>query len=515
VFDRAKEGKGFFSVVSADSVASMRVATILEKHDPRRVSVLVDAIRRETETQWSQRFGNRGFWTTGDNHRLAKTVLAVGQEAAFPLMTLWSGRVREAAVRAITEIPGSFCFALLVHRMNDWVAEVRQAAEKKLAATLGSIAAETVVGCIELLWDFERFRRSSPSARAIVENLLCDPVVLGMLRTEVRASTSDRAHRVLHQLLRTPVLDGDLSAVATTCRHPNVRAVAMRVLLEQSYRWRDTSGPHSRAITIATDRDALARQALEDRAPKVQLAGLEFAVANGGSWQDLESILLAFAAHSTNSLAELAQWKLKAIGVDWVNEVRGKLFNSDGPNHRVARVLGISGDESDGNRLWSIATELSDARAMPFLGAAARLKNASAAGRLRDIVNRSSRLDLARRASRTLLEAKISLPSEDLKAWADRGDEFIARGLGRHFAGLTVMEQLLVLCRLEKARANFDLNNWFASPSKKRNRGLFRPSEADMREFMALSGHCPHVHERAQRLIGVGYDSGVPNTRRV
>jgi hypothetical protein len=503
VFERARKGRGILSLVLPARNDRAYVSSIIETHDPRRVSALVDRIRFETETAWHKCFAPRSVWTPHESIGLVRTVLSIDAGAAYPLMTTWSGHVREAAIRRVASVSGPFSLAMLVHRLNDWVEQVRKAAEAKLAALEGSIAPATIVGCVEMLLEFERVGRAGPTAQQLVANLMRSAPVTAMLRDEVLTGKTDRAFRIFQRQLRTPALDGTLMTLATVSPHPRIRACATRVILKRSYHWRGTAGQQERAVVVEADRELLARAALADRATGVRLAGLEYVVSNGRNWLDRESILLDHAAHPRNALAELAQYGLGAAGIDWVDCLRNRLVEGGKPSRHVARIIGKQGDAMDGARLWGIASALLDDRAIPFLSASAQLKNDAARERLSSITLRAADLRLARRAARALDEVGAYLTAEDLKPAADRGDEFFARGLDRHFKRLGVMKQISILARLERAGAKFDLDFWFSLPRRKINRGALIITDEDKKELELLLTAAPEIRERARRHLAI------------
>jgi hypothetical protein len=499
VFERAQKSRGILSLVLPQRNEGV-LSSVLESHDPRRVSALVDRIRTETEAAWDKCFSPRRLW---ESQGLVKTVLSIDRDAAYPLMTVCSGHVREVAVRRVTSVPGPFSLAMLVYRLNDWVEQVRKAAEARLAALERKVAPETIVDCVEILLDFERFERAEPTAQQRVARLLGKPPVVALLRTVVLGGETDRAFRVFLRQMQTPILDDILVTLAAENPHPRIRSTATKALLAQSHHWHDATGQRSRHIDVKADRELLARQALADAAPGVRMAGLEYAVSNGREWLDYEVILLDHAASPRSALAALAQYGLAQAGIDWIEHLRARLVEDDTPSRLIARTLGKHGNAADGARLHGIAAALLDDQAIPFLSAAAQLKNDAAAARLSSIAVHDPNLLRARRAARALAEVAVYLPAEVVTPIADRGNEFFARGLGRHFKSLGVMKQLIVLARLERARTEFDLDLWFAVSRRKINRGAFTITDGDKKELEQLLPAAPKIRERAKRFLAI------------
>jgi hypothetical protein len=127
-----------------------RIGEILEAHDPRRVSSLNDSIRTVTEERISSSW-RKELYNAARSALRVKGIVAVAADAAFALMTVGSGHAREAAVRAVTEVPGAFCLALMIYRLNDWVLEVRAATEEKLLSLSDELPDQTIADCYEAI----------------------------------------------------------------------------------------------------------------------------------------------------------------------------------------------------------------------------------------------------------------------------------------------------------------------------------------------------------------------------
>ncbi len=502
-FERTKSGKSFLSIVEKSEEPANSLSDILEEHDVRWTSVLVESIRAATEIQLYQQFTDRRLRSSAEHQRLVATILSVDPEAAFGLMTVWSGHVREAATRAIASLPGPFSLALLVHRTNDWVPEVRLAAEQSLSRLRAEINPAVVVGCIEFLWQIGRFRRASDAARSMVAELLDAPAVLALLKDECLRESTDRAFRLFRWQLRTESLDGSLLAIARTHRQARFRATATRVLLQQFYSWRNGNVIQQRLIANVVDREALSRSALDDRSAAVQLAGLEYIVSVGPVWPGYGAALMKLVTSESSSVSGLSQWALTRAGIQWLDDLRSRFKTGEDRGLAITRVLGGAGDHHDGESLQDFASALSDADALPYLASAAKLKSAQAVARLEEIALSAPKVALSRRASKALKEAGAWLRCSELKPLADKGDEFFARGLGIHFQRLKVMDQLNLLARLERAQAHFSVDEWFGMPMRKINRGSFAPSESEQRELAFLLQASPSIRERARRLLAL------------
>lgn len=175
------------------------ICDLLETHDPRCVGRISDEIRRVLD----QAFG----WHAIHSASEARQFVTQTRIGALILSTSGRGYVREAAVYRIEFIPGPFALALVAARLNDWVANVRRAAEAKLSAMSVHLEPRVVSGCIEYLWHFDELGRASSEGRQIVASLVEDAGTIACLRDRVLHNSDDRTVRLVQLLLRSPVLD--------------------------------------------------------------------------------------------------------------------------------------------------------------------------------------------------------------------------------------------------------------------------------------------------------------------
>jgi hypothetical protein len=470
------------------------ISELLERHDPRYVAALSDEMRRVADLHF------------GDGDRLSVgAVLGVVPEAAFALMNHWSGYVREASVRAIRDIRGGFALALLVHRLNDWVPQVAKAAERKLREVRPRLEDSVVASDIEHLWAFTRYGRVGAGGRQLINELVNSEGVLVAVCDLVSRSNDARAVRLSRRLLEWPLVDSLLPALARD--HPNggVRAVATQALLSGVHRWM-SNGLHERVILFEGSKRELAMAALADRSPKVQLAAVGWVVDNRKALDDAADLLMRFVTHPAPSVAWLAQFGLSELSVDWLSFVRARLVGPDGPRVHVANTLAARGNEEDGRRICGVAAEAVPRVRLALLGASARLQNAPATSALTEIALSDGSVERARLASGLLKSSGNSISADQLLAVADKGAEFLGRGLGRFVARLDALSQVEIMGRLERAGAKFDLDGWFEQTKRKTTRAAFLPSEAQWTRLRALLVHCPETRARARRLFGRAID---------
>lgn len=360
-------------------------------------------------------------------------------------MTVWSGYTREAAVRAVTEVPGAFCLALLIYRLNDWVPQVRVATEEKLVSLLGDLPDEIIADCYELLFAFARFGRAGSTGRAIVDRLLSRPGVDRIIRESLLSSRHDRALRLFRLGLQNDQFDQELERLATVARHANVRALATRTLLEGQARWKDRGGLARRPVSFSGSKSALARIALQDQSPRVQVAALDYVVNNLDGWADPEEVFVTFATHRSLPLAERALYGLRAIGIDPLAVLRSRLNGPSGPDRTAAILLGRRGNEEDAARLFEAAQQLDGRSRLTFLAAAARLAHTGAIDALKDAALRGDERNLAKAAAKAIRDSGQRIDPNELIRMADRGQEFFDRGLGAFLSRIPVLASLIIL----------------------------------------------------------------------
>lgn len=468
-----------------------RIFDVLDRHSPIDAQAIEPQIRRATETQFPtpRHIGNFDEYV----RNVARLSLDSDPQTAHALMTIWNGHVRELAVRALRDTPSPFRLALLLIRTNDWVTHVRAAACKKLQDFAPRLPDDTIAACAEMIWRFERAERLEAPARALIRDLLERPGVIARLRTNALEGGGQSAITHFRHLLRTPALDADLAHTAQTHHLPAIRALAADAALTRVIQWRIGKERHRREIQTSIDGLALAYIIAADRAAPVRRAAAQYLAAQETLAAKAVDVLLALAQDRNSSVAEIAQARLTNAGVAWIEQVRAALQRAPSPG--LARTLGEVGDSDDGETLWRIAETLNDTDAMPYLAAAARRGNETATTRLRTIALTNPDLSLARRAAKALSLARARFDASDLKQAATHGEEFLERGLVRHLRPHSAATWIIVLARLEAARAPLQAKLWRDRAMRKLNRGAFAPSAAETREIKSALERAPQFEK--------------------
>jgi hypothetical protein len=164
-------------------------------------------------------------------------LLARNPDYAWLLVFHPNGYVREDVLNSIDSPPTSpFFFAALAWRLNDWVAPVRQAAERCAKRVLHraspDVAAKAALYLLDrrLVWG-----RWSDEPR-VLDTVFGREDVIAALARQLQQSTGVRATS-LRNALRYPDIDQHLPRLAATAAQPSVRAVACQCLTSGKASW--------------------------------------------------------------------------------------------------------------------------------------------------------------------------------------------------------------------------------------------------------------------------------------
>ncbi|MBC7767414.1 MAG: hypothetical protein H7124_01365 [Phycisphaerales bacterium] len=469
----------------------------IELHDHRFVALIADQLRRAIDEVLYCDLGWEGLNRAVEAERF---VIDRSQtDELLPLVLSVSGRgyIRESAVRNVRSVTGPFALTLLVQRLNDWVPQVRAAAEAKLATLVPTLRPSVITGCIETLWRFEGVGRASLAGRELVQALVHIANDVVGARDWLLQVRGDRAVGLVHGLLRTGVADEHMARVAQEHGHPRVRAIAAKAILEGVYSWRART-TQRRGLPHRLDRQSLALSLLNDRSVDVQYWALHYLAQHDSDAVALEPILKRYLLHPRIKLSELARWKLNKRGVDWLSWVRRE-FAASPRDLRLAKLLGRVGTAEDGDALWQSALGTAEDRRAVFLMAAAQLQHALALAELETLALADSDLPAARRVTASLLEAKALIPIAGLREATRQGEVFIKRGLLAHVRRHDVLTQLEIFSLLEAAGSVPEPTE-FARLNRKINRGRLEVTPDAIERLRRLSEASPRTASWMRRL---------------
>ncbi len=207
---------------------------------------------------------------------------------AWLLLFHGDGYIRQKALEKLDHPPASeFEFAAIISRLNDWVGNVRSAAvdytQLHFPATAESVVGEASFFLLPYSSLLVRWEEREQQA---FQKAIYRPDVLDYLKNQFLMERLGHVGVVLKRLLEHPGFDHHLEELARSAFGPNVRAVAMNVLLKGQYRrflgykhvWLEeawgvaTSEPDyaTRELDIPIDFEALLGIAYKDKSVKVR-----------------------------------------------------------------------------------------------------------------------------------------------------------------------------------------------------------------------------------------------------
>lgn len=204
-----------------------------------QISRLDEVFRRAQRTAKYQAYASSIRWnlfikrTTPSNRTLNR--LNKNPRMASFLAHSHDGYVREQAVRQI-DLTTPAAKAVLLLRCNDWVAEVREAAHKRLQDSLQGWTQDDLAPLVLFLNDKEeQWQRGGAEAASLIStHPEWNRAVLATLCQE----TDGPLAKLLRRLLRRANFDNALSVLAQMARSTHVRSIAYQTALEGCARWR-------------------------------------------------------------------------------------------------------------------------------------------------------------------------------------------------------------------------------------------------------------------------------------
>jgi hypothetical protein len=294
---------------------SSKLIAILSKQSPKAIF--------EVESIVGQILGrhHRGkfwFWFLG------KAASQIDLADAPLLMFNRSGYVREDALINLQEIPTSpFFVAALTHRMNDWVAPVRLAAEECAKRILPAIPAKIVVGAIPfLLGRIDSWLRWSEIPEIVLSTLTrvdCEKELSSLL-----ARPNDIRTSAVRAALRLGLLDNHILDLVQTAKRPEHRAVILKSLVDREVtwvkyygkKWVDKSYNISRRVPIFGHKpiivtrpiEDLIRLGAEDRSTLVKKIAANGLVKYADSVSELDKLMTLFESNQSLSIKSCMEY---------------------------------------------------------------------------------------------------------------------------------------------------------------------------------------------------------------
>ena len=484
---------------------------VFENLNPARVASISQQM---SAALWSPipRLGEN-WWSKGI--AAFKSSLIELPEMAAVFSVSKNGYVREVAVRKWGRINIPFELALLILRLNDWVKPVRRVAVEKFEELMAlpeeesGLTAETVIGCMDLILNSERFGRMGEAETGILFQLMNRNDMPAKLAAQIINSAVDSAPRYLKLALKRGLLRQELAIMAGQGAHPDVRRIALDWLLFGGYA-RNPAGEIQR-VPLADieglppiNRAEIARTALSDRSAAVRGIALSYIAEFKPDDLYNEEIFRRFVMDKRFPIVERAIFGLRTMDIDYVEELRGNIIGGD-VSIRALEVLGRFGNAADGALIFAQLDCLVKAHKIKGLGAAARLGHAASRQALGALLFETEDVDEARTVSSKLNITDYTPEIEDVIKGIQTGQDLQARGAMRLIRRLRTMELALAISELMTAGIEFDEASFWQLLSKKRNTGYFSPLESELSALRARVEGSDVLRAKFERVLGVRF----------
>jgi hypothetical protein len=254
-------------------------------------------------------------WTAKRKFRRAWSIVPSGpiseiEPAPAPLLMFnRSGFVREAALRAIDQLPDTpFYVAALVWRLNDWVPQVRRAAEDCALRVLPGLSSRAVAGAAPFLLErMPYWGRWAGTPQIVLDTLARHDCVAELA---LRFQTEQIPARALRGALRLALIDDHLSSLSRTAKRPEFRAIALKALIDGEINWithyerewvdksygieRCVPALARRPVSRSESVDALISRGAADRSPAVRRVAASGLVRHASEIANVERLISLF-----------------------------------------------------------------------------------------------------------------------------------------------------------------------------------------------------------------------------
>ena len=472
----------------------------------------VTSISREMSTAlWSSesQTSSDGWWVRSPSGLKSVLNTVDARPESAPVYSVsGNGYVREKAVKNWPRINNSFELSLLLLRLNDWVEQVRSAAIFKLEKLMrlsvdeSGLTQKTVLGCMELILDPNRFGRSREVEFRVLNQLLNINGMPSALAEHITNSDIDSAPRYLKLGLKRGILADALPVMAKVGRHSEVRRIATSTLLNDGYTWNASGKIQHKSIDLEINKIKISDDALDDKSPAVQCVALSYIAEFKPETLYNEDTFRKFVNDKRFSIIECAIFGLKSLGINYVEELRQKVLRDEFSIHSL-EILGRYGSASDGDIIFAKTDKLADRNSVRALGAAARHGNISAINVLEKIAFEAQDNTRARAASAKLHASSYTPSLAKIVASIRLGQNINARGYVRLIRRLPTMKLAVAISELSKAGLELDYSNLWYQLLKKRNTGAFLPSEEEIEQLKMSVGVVSRLKIQFNKTLGL------------
>jgi len=257
-------------------------------------------------------------------------LIASHDTAGFYVLMHYDGYIRERAIRSINcAAPNPFFFCSLVYRLNDWVPEIRIAAEncfnRVLRKTDPAIFSETSIYLLNQIWFWGRAQESL----GVLKNAFSQPTAMSAVAESLKTHSNGPLARVCRNATRFDSIDPHLESIATDAINPSVRAVALEALIDGRATWFDgqerqiledakgikrrVARADTRTLSYVPDRSKVIAHAAMDPAIIVRKQLAQLLVRNRSSLPDQSNIALKLLNDRSPSVREMAENYLRKM----------------------------------------------------------------------------------------------------------------------------------------------------------------------------------------------------------
>jgi hypothetical protein len=242
------------------------------------------------------------------------------------------GRVREAALDRLQVGANSYLICALALRLNDWVGPVRYAAMDCAERTLPTASAATLAGAAWALLPRRASWSRGGDALIVLDTALARPEVIAEIVGQAIAQPTGPGMRLIAQLARHSPLDHFLPEVARDALQPDLRALAVRFMIDGFVSWpegfdhvqsdkafgekRRVRRYSQRPLTVAVDVAAVIAAAARDRSPIVRAAAADGLVRKRNVLSDAKVLARLLAADAHAGVRQRAEFVLAELGED-------------------------------------------------------------------------------------------------------------------------------------------------------------------------------------------------------
>lgn len=245
-----------------------------------------------------------------------------------------NGHAREEALKRFEGgLRSPFFVVAVACRLNDWVPQVREAAQRCVARTFPLTEPSMIAeAAIPLLRRRHSWRRWNVEAY-VLDREMARPDVATCLIERIAISQSGAMASTLRNLLRTPGYDHLLEKVATEAVQPAVRATALRALIHGRASWpagyrrqwidkpngvyRRLTEYDERTLSVQLTRERFVASAALDRSASVRRVAAAALVEFGDSLANAGATIEALALDPSPAIRErigfvaknLAEWR--------------------------------------------------------------------------------------------------------------------------------------------------------------------------------------------------------------